>query len=76
MKKIDLSLYKTYKPYFVYFDILIKKVSSNKDSFLEEIYLSPSSYRRAKNEGSKIGKQLTIDLCNYFNINLFTSIGG
>lgn len=73
MKKIDLSLYKTYKPYFVYFDILIKEVSSNKDGFLEEIYLSPSSYRRAKYEGSKIGKQLTIDLCNYFNINLFTN---
>lgn len=73
MKKIDLSVYKTYKPYFEYFDVLIKSENSNKDSFLESIYLSPSSYRRAKKDGSKIGKQLTIDLCKYFNIKIYTN---
>ena len=39
MKKIDLSVYKTYKPYFEYFDVLIKSENSNKDSYLESIYL-------------------------------------
>jgi len=73
MKKINLQIYKTYQPYFEYFDILIKNINSNKEHFLESIYLSPSSYRRAKKEGTKIAKQLTNDLCNYFNINLFTN---
>ena len=48
MKKIDLSDYKDYRQYFNFYDVIIKQVSSNKESFLESIYLSPSSYRRAK----------------------------
>lgn len=73
MKKISLSEYKDYKQYFIMFDILIKSVNSNKEEFLQSLYLSPSSYRRAKNDGNKIGAQLAKELCKYFNLSLFTS---
>ena len=67
MKKIDLKEYKDFKQYFGFYDVIIKRVSSNKDVFLESLYLSPSSYRRAKNTGNKIGKQILNDLCKHFN---------
>ena len=73
MKKISLNEYKDYKQYFIMFDILIKSVNSNKEEFLQSLYLSPSSYRRAKNDGNKIGAQLAKELCKYFNLTLFSS---
>lgn len=71
MKKISLNEYKDYKQYFIMFDILIKSVNSNKEEFLQSLYLSPSSYRRAKNDGNKIGAQLTKELCAFFKLKLF-----
>lgn len=71
MKKFDLSIYKDCKQYFIMFYVLIKGVNSNKESFLESILISPSSYRRAKNDGNKIGKQITKELCEYFRLKPF-----
>ena len=74
MKKIDLKEYKDFKQYFSFYDVIIKRVSSNKDVFLESLYLSPSSYRRAKNTGNKIGKQILNDLCKHFNYKMINDL--
>ena len=64
MKKIDLSIYKEYKQYFIFYDIEIKKDNKNKEEYLESKEISPSSYRRAKNSGNKIGKEI-LEKLNY-----------
>lgn len=66
MKKITLQSYKDFKQYFSLLDVLIKDTSSNKDLFLEDIDISPSSYRRAKNEGNKIGEIILKKLSKHF----------
>ena len=71
MKKFDLSIYKNYKMYLNYFDILIKNETSNKENFLERILISPSSYRRAKKDNKKIGDQICSELCTYFKLKIF-----
>lgn len=70
MKKIKLDLYKDFQQYFYLLDVLIKNVSANKDLFLEDIDISPSSYRRSKNDGNKIGEIILPKLTTYFNYNL------
>lgn len=70
MIKFKLDSYKDFKIYFNLFDVLIKNKASNKELFLESIYISPSSYRRAKNDGNKIGEQILIELCQNFGYNL------
>lgn len=62
----NLDEYKGFKKYMYVFDVLIKKETSNKELFLESLYISPSSYRRVKNDGNKVGEQICIDLCGYF----------
>lgn len=62
----NLDEYKGYKKYMYVFDVLIKKETSNKELFLESLYISPSSYRRVKNDGNKVGEQICEDLCKYF----------
>lgn len=66
MKKFDLSCYKDFQIYFNLFDVLIKNEAKNIETFLESVYISPSSYRRAKVDGNKIGQQIMNDLCKYF----------
>ena len=51
MKRFNLELYKDFKIYFNLLDILIKNVSSNIELYLENINISPSSYRRVKKDG-------------------------
>lgn len=48
MKKFNLNIYKDYQIYFNLLGVLIKNVSSNRKQYLEDINISPSSYRRAK----------------------------
>ena len=72
MFKIDLSLYKKSKQYFILFDVILKDLSVNKDFFLKESGVSPSSYRKARfieqNNGNKIIDKLCNAL-NYRNVN-------
>lgn len=72
MFKIDLSLYKKSKQYFILFDVILKDLSVNKDFFLKENGVSPSSYRKARfieqNNGNKIIDKLCNAL-NYKNVN-------
>lgn len=70
MKKIDLSIYKEYKQYFIFYDIEIKKENNNKEEFLESKKIAPSSYRRAKNSGNKIGKEILEKLNYEFSFNM------
>ena len=66
MNKIKLEEYKQNKQYLYLFDILIKEVASNRDFFLEELDIAPSSYRRAKISEHNISKQYIYKLSNYF----------
>lgn len=70
MKKFKLDLYKDFQQYFYLLDVLIKNGAANKDLFLEDIDISPSSYRRAKNEGNKIGEVILEKLAEHFNYKL------
>lgn len=72
MKYFSLQEYKTIKQRLIYLDILIKNETSNKDMFLQEHFISPTSYRRAKNDGKKIGNQILKDLSSYFNYKIPT----
>ena len=68
MLKIKFDEYKENKQYLLLFDVLIKKEHNNKDLFLEDIDITPSSYRRAKSTEQNIGKNIVDKLCEYFNI--------
>lgn len=70
MRKFKLNDYKYFKQYFNLLDVLIKTESSNKELFLEEINISPSSYRRVKKDGNKIGDTILTKLAKYFKYNL------
>lgn len=68
MIKIKLEQYKENKQYLLLFDILIKQVANNKDIFLEDLNITPSSYRRAKQTEQVIGDNIVHILCDYFDI--------
>ena len=70
MRKFKLNCYKEFKEYFDFLDVLIKTESSNKELFLENLNISPSSYRRAKKEGNKIGQVILKKLAIHFKYNL------
>lgn len=70
MKKFNLDIYKDYQQYFNLLDVLIKEKSSNKELFLEDLDISPSSYRRVKKDGNKIGETILKRLAKYFKYNL------
>ena len=63
MYQIDLTLYKESKQYFQLFDILLKDLNINKEAFLKEIGISPSSYRKARTVEQNIGDKIIEQLC-------------
>ena len=68
MIKVNLENYKENKQYLLLFDVLIKQVANNKDIFLEDINITPSSYRRAKTSEQNIGEYIVNKLCEFFDI--------
>lgn len=68
MIQICLDDYLQTKLYFQLFDVLLKEESVNKEYYLESIGISPSSYRRAKNDEQKIGIQIVEILCTKFKL--------
>lgn len=70
MKKVDLSIYSCDSQYFKLFDILLKNESITKESFLIEKNITPSSYRRARAQNSKIGKKIIDILALHFDYKL------
>lgn len=70
MNKLDFSIYEESKSYFSLFDILIKQIASNKDEFLLQQNISPTSYRRAKTSEQKVGLDIVMKLSEYFGFRL------
>ena len=66
MLKIKFDEYKENKQYLLLFDVLIKKEHNNKDLFLEDIDITPSSYRRAKSTEQNIHKVYPRYFFQYF----------
>lgn len=64
MFKINLSIYKESKQYFQIFDILLKDLNINKEAFLKDVGISPSSYRKARTIEQNIGDKIIDQLCN------------
>lgn len=64
MFKINLSIYKESKQYFQLFDILLKDLDINKEAFLKDVGISPSSYRKARTIEQNIGDKIIEQLCN------------
>lgn len=73
LKKIDLSIYKEFKQYFLFYDVVIKGEKSNKEEWLKENRLSPSSYRRAKEDGNKIGLDILKELNAKFSYQMVSN---
>lgn len=73
MFKIDLSAYKESKQYIILFDILFKELVINKEPFLIEQGIAPSSYRRARNSEQNIGKQIVEKLARYTEYKMVSS---
>ena len=70
---ISLKEYKDEVIYFSLFDILIKKVGPNRDIYLEDIDISPTTYKRCKNRQSKKGRQIIEQLSDHFGYKIPTN---
>ena len=64
---IKLTEYKDPAIYTNFFDVVIKKVAVNRDIYLEDLDISPSTYKRVKNHESKRGKLIIEKLSDHFN---------
>lgn len=70
---ISLKEYKDEVIYFSLFDILIKKVAPNRDIYLEDMDISPTTYKRCKNRQSKKGRQIIEQLSDHFGYKIPTN---
>ena len=73
MKKFDFSIYKDTTQYFAMFDVLIKKHAVNKDHFLLDHNIVPSSYRRCRNSEQKAGSSIINKLCKVLKLKPMTN---
>lgn len=72
MKELNLNTYKQSQPYFKIFDVLLKEQLINKEPFLIENDINPSSYRLARRTEQNIGHSIIDKLCQkfgYANVN-------
>lgn len=74
IKKFKLDeYYNNHKPSILFFDTLIKERVLEKgvtiDEFLEDLYITPSSFRRVRAKNQPIGKEITEILLEEFNMN-------
>lgn len=67
MKKFDLSIYKSSKPYFDLLDIYIKEQGIRKEAFLIEIGVTPSSYRKCRKGELNIGHEIIGVIARHFS---------
>lgn len=67
MKKFDLSIYKSSKPYFDLLDIYIKEQGIRKEAFLIEIGVTPSSYRKCRKGELNIGHDIVGVIARQFS---------
>lgn len=58
MKKFDFTIYKSTRQYFLMYDVLIKEKVPNRDNFLIDNDIPPSSYRRCKASEQHGGREI------------------
>lgn len=64
---INLNEYKETKIYFQLFDVMLKDLPINKEDYLLEHNITPSSYRLARKIEQNVGKSIIIKLAETFN---------
>lgn len=72
MNKFDLSVYKSSKPYFDLLDVYIKEQEIRKESFLIEIGVTPSSYRKCRKGELNIGHEIIGVIARHFSFKVPT----
>lgn len=70
MQKYTLEEYTHYTQYFILFDVIFKINEINKEEFLFDNDINPSSYRRSKQKEQKIGHEIAIKLAKLFSIKI------
>lgn len=73
MKYLNISDYKKSMYQIPVFDVLIKDEIVNKDVFLEEKEIAPTSYRRAKTKEQNVGLEIVEILAKHFKLKLVTN---
>lgn len=68
----NLSEYSKSMRQLLVFDVLIKEEVVNKDAFLSDLIISPTSYRRAKIKEQNVGNEIVLKLAKHFKIRLVT----
>lgn len=66
----NLSEYSKSMRQLLVFDVLIKEEVVNKDAFLSDLIISPTSYRRAKIKEQNVGNEIVLKLAKHFKIRL------
>lgn len=70
MLKFNLESYKGSCKYLILFNVMFKKDSLNKDQFLDDMGITPSSYRRAEKSEQNIGVRSVMQLSKHFGYKL------
>lgn len=69
---ISLKEYKDEILYYSLFDVLIKKVATNRELYLEDLDIAPTTYKRCKRRESKKGRLIISKLANHFGYKIPT----
>ncbi len=70
MKNFNFKIYKSTKIYFTFYDIFIKEQGISKKDIFDKLYISNSSYRRARESEQKVGKLIIKELSNYYKLQI------
>lgn len=68
MKKFDFTIYKSTRQYFLMYDVLIKEKVPNRDNFLIDNDIPPSSYRRCKASEQHGGREIVDKLAKVLKL--------
>lgn len=72
MKKFNFEVYKGSSQYFLLFDVMFKERSLNKDHYLLDVGITPSSYRRARASEQNVGLTIMKTLTEKFEYKIPT----
>lgn len=67
MRQFNFELYKGSKQYLLFFDALFKDRSMNKEYYLLDNDITPSSYRRARTTEQKVGMDIVAKIAKGFD---------
>lgn len=66
MKQFNFKIYKGSMQYLLFFDALFKDKQMNKEHYLLDNNITPSSYRRARTSEHKVGREIVDKISTYF----------